>query len=137
MRSFKLQASEFRQNLVYNNYKNIQNNLPQDRFISTLHNQKTLLLYDERYHIATLVPQQHQQMQNVQEHILQDYKWHNRNLKNLEWRYTKECWAEGISSPLDHNNRAAHMVDTVVAHTAQEHPVQRNRYIRYQIAALI
>jgi hypothetical protein len=46
-------------------------------------------------------------------------------------RYTTESWAEGISSPLDHNNRAAHMVDTVVAHTAQEHPVQRNRFIRY------
>jgi hypothetical protein len=30
---------------------------------------------------------------------------------------------EGSSSTLDYNNRAAHMVDAVVAYTSQEHPV--------------
>jgi hypothetical protein len=34
---------------------------------------------------------------------------------------------KGSLSPLDHNNRATHMIDAVVAHTAQEHPVQRSQ----------
>lgn len=75
-------------------------------------------------------------MYTVQQYILNFERTcatHNRNLKNLEWKYTKECWAEEILSPLDHNNRAPHMVDAVVAHTAQEHPVERNRFIRLRL----
>jgi hypothetical protein len=43
--------------------------------------------------------------------------------KKLEIEVHQRILIEDCSSTLDYNNRAAHMVDAVVAYTSQEHPV--------------
>ena len=111
-------------------YKNIQNNVSHGRLISTITEAKHIFLYKRRPHSNPHPSAPNWQIWCM---VCTGLKGHNSNQKTLELKCTKECRsrvAQGLLSPLITTtvNRATHMVGAVVAHTVQEHPVQRNQF---------